>query len=664
VPTKAHVIPNSSRLSSGRRPRLLRRRVRVSAWTRYSSHPGHLTWGSPVGGAPVAAWRDRHPGSEDRGFALIEVMIAIALLLVVLVPSTQLIETTVQQSINTRDRVTALEMAEQGLEQISNDGITTLEGVLNTNFPVNSITIAGVAYTVTGYLTWLGVGNNPDLCTAGSPPQVMGATATVTWGRNNKLAESTVIDPPYGLAVFYLATGLTQGETNITTLTATTAQTIAAGATLTIGADTAYSQTVTVSAADNGTTTIDVTNSSGHPVTALYNFPANTTPVALPGEGYLAVQVNGGSGGPPADVGDVAVTVTPVSPAGPAQTFYPDNTGCVYEQELPGTYDISVGTGNVSPPPEPFVDLDQDLTPVSNIQPTNTTYAYVVTANTPTSPTFRYDEADLTTFQPAGTLQVATGTPVSVDNTQAHWETVIPAGSSATTAYLYPFSTTQPYGDIWYGDCFGEQPLNENTLQAIEGGTSVVSLGGLDDLALEFTKAGSPYSNLTASATMVNDDPTCSNNDTLGLAAPTAGISQTGVVVDQVSAPGCTLSGSTATCPAGEILASDDGKQVWAGSPGLPSNAYVYNANPLASTFTLSTSPVTSVPLTSTTTSFNFVLIGETYNVTATDSAGGGQATVNNLMVNPNGVVKWGVIPPGTFYQYPLTGTALTIAVP
>ncbi len=71
-------------------------------------------------------------------------MIAIALLLVVLVPSTQLIETTVQQSITTRDRVTALEMAEQGLEQISNDSITTLEADLNTNWAINTVTLAGV----------------------------------------------------------------------------------------------------------------------------------------------------------------------------------------------------------------------------------------------------------------------------------------------------------------------------------------------------------------------------------------------------------------------------------------------------------------------------------------------------------------------------------------
>jgi hypothetical protein len=584
-------------------------------------------------------------------------MIAIALLLVVLVPSTQLIETTVQQSIVTKDRVAALEMAEQGLEQISNDSITTLDADINTTWVLNTATAAGVTYTITGYLTWLGVGSNPDLCTAGSPPQVMSATAIVTWGKNSKLAESTIINPPYGLAVFYLATGITQGAT-VTTLTATTAQTIAAGATLTIGADTADSQTVAVSSADNGTTTISVTS-----FTALYSFPANTTPVALPGEGYLAVQVDGASslGGPPADVEDVAVTVTPVSPAGTAQTLYPDNTGCVYEQELPGTYDISLGTGSVSSPPEPFVDLDEDLTPLSPSWPTNTATAMVVTANTTTLSTWNYDESDLTSFVAAGTLPVAAGTPVSVDNSQmpnTHWATVIPVGSSATTAYLYPFSSAY---SVWYGDCSDEMPITANTLSASEGGTALVSMGGLDDLAYEVTKpvvGGSALAGATASATMTDVDSTCPNDTVTPVVTNAAGISKTGVVASFIQITGCSLHTNPVTCDS-NITSADDGKELVA--TGLPSNAYVYNAS--SGSFTLSSSPVASQPITSSTVT-SFYLVGEPYSVTVTDNSSLPVHTATAaLTVNPNGVIKWTAMPAGTFSQYPLTGTALTIPV-
>jgi hypothetical protein len=589
-------------------------------------------------------------------------MIAIALLLVVLVPSTQLIETTVQQSIVTRDRVAALELAEQGLEQISDDSISTLEADINTSWTLNTVTLLGVPYTVTGYLTWLGIGSNPDLCTAGSPPQVMSATATVTWGKNYKLAESTVINPPYGLAVLYLATALTTSESGLTTLTATTKQTIASGATLTIGADTADSQTVTVSAADNNTTTIDV-----NAFTPTYNFPANTTPVALPGDGFLAIQVNGATIGPPADVEDVAVTVTPVSPAGPAQTLYPDNTGCVYEQELPGTYDISLGTGTVSPPPQPFVDLGEDLTPLAppSDWPTNVTTAMVVTADNPTSSIWNYDESDLTTFVPAGTLPVATGTPVSVNSTQIpgnHMITVIPAGSSATTAYLYPFSGTG-YSDIWYGDCGDEQPpnvANYNTLQPSEGGTALVSLGSLGDLAYQVTKTlapTGPLANATAQAVMSDTDSSCPNDTVTPAITGAGGISQSGVVMITAQVSGCSLHTNPVTCDS-NMSAAYDGEQVVA--TGLQSNAYVYNAS--SGSFTLSSSPVASQPITSTVSSF--ALVGETYDVTVTDPGPPVHTSaITPLMVNPNGVIKWTTAPAGTFSQYPLTGTAITIPV-
>ncbi len=156
---------------------------------------------------------------------------------------------------------------------------------------------------------------------------------------------------------------------------------------------------------------------------------------------------------------------------------------------------------------------------------------------------------------------------------------------------------------------------------------------------------------------MVNDDPNCTNNDAV-VPVPTnsSGISQTGVVVDEEAEPGCTLSSNPATCPT--VVPADDGKQIWA--PGLPSNAYVYGAT-AGHTFTLSSSPVSSVPFTSATVT-NVVLIGETYSVKVTDTGDGNTATTN-LMVNPNGVIKWGVIPAGTFSQYPLTGTAVTIPV-
>jgi hypothetical protein len=586
-------------------------------------------------GAAVAVGRGR-PRRDDAGTGLVEVVIAMLVLLTVLVPTTSLIETTVQQAALTKQRVAAAEMAEQGLEQISNYPLSTLEADLNNpSVLLGTATVGGVTYTADGFISWLGAGSTPDLCQAGSPPQVMAATATVSWGKNNELAESTVINPPYSQAVFYLANALTSGHT-YTSLTATTNQTIASGSSLTVGADTSQTQTITVSSAVSNSTTIPVTS-----FTAAYSFSANTTPVALPGEGYLAVQVNGASGsGPPSDVSDVTVTVTQ---GATSTTYYPDNTGCVYEQELPGNYNVTLGTATGFTPP--FVDPSESQAPTTATPET-------VTANTTVSWPWSFDQSDVTSFASSGSVPVAGGAPVSVFNSHmpgVHWTTVIGAGSGAASADLYPFTST--YTGVWYGDCLDEQPLSPSTLTATPAGTSVVAVNGLGTLDVETLKSSVPFAGATVTATMVNNDTSCTNNDTLTLPVTNgSGISQAGVIMDTRTDTGVTVTSGSHTVTDPSLLSTDAGKLVV--GTGIPSNAYVYGVS--GTSFTLSSSPVTSTPLTATATSASLSLVGEKYSVTATDTGTHQSTTVSNLMVNPNGIVQ------GSNF---LSGTAVTVSV-
>ena len=143
----------------------------------------------------------------EAGFGLLEVLVAIVILLVVLVPATYLIDSAVQQTATGRQKVAATELAEQALEQLGNDSLTTLEGELDSTVKLSTETVAGVTYTVTAFLTWQGAGSAPDLCSSGSPPVSISASATVSWGSGSSksLAEQSVISPNYGLPVFYLA---------------------------------------------------------------------------------------------------------------------------------------------------------------------------------------------------------------------------------------------------------------------------------------------------------------------------------------------------------------------------------------------------------------------------------------------------------------------------
>ena len=163
----------------------------------------------------------------------------------------------------------------------------------------------------------------------------------MSWGVApiNSLAEQSVIDPPYTQPVFVLGAGLTSGR-SYTSITASAAQTLSTGSILTIGAGTAHDQTVTVSASTT-TTTINVTS-----FTANASYPKNT-PVALPNEGYLGVQVNGVTGTAPASVSAVSVTITSVT-SGASTTYTPDSNGCVYQDEVPGKYYVTLGQPHCS----------------------------------------------------------------------------------------------------------------------------------------------------------------------------------------------------------------------------------------------------------------------------------------------------------------------------
>ncbi|HZU80628.1 MAG TPA: hypothetical protein VE991_11985, partial [Acidimicrobiales bacterium] len=122
-------------------------------------------------------------------------------LLAIMVSTSYLVGTVLGQASSARQRVSATGLAEQWLETLANDPLTTLQADMNQTVTLSQATVAGVAYTVKAYLDWSGDGLAPSLCKTGSPPQVIRATVTVAWEVTNTLSETTVINPPYGTAV-------------------------------------------------------------------------------------------------------------------------------------------------------------------------------------------------------------------------------------------------------------------------------------------------------------------------------------------------------------------------------------------------------------------------------------------------------------------------------
>ncbi len=146
----------------------------------------------------------------DEGFGLIEVVVAFAVLLAVLVPTALILDNAAGQASTARLRLTALSLAEQCVEKLGNTGPPFTHGAPETGVPIQEdtncigstpVVESTVAYTLHAKFTWTtSEGSHPDLCTSGSVPSVLAVHVWVTWRHTHQVNDSTIIDfPPPGL---------------------------------------------------------------------------------------------------------------------------------------------------------------------------------------------------------------------------------------------------------------------------------------------------------------------------------------------------------------------------------------------------------------------------------------------------------------------------------
>ncbi len=462
------------------------------------------------------------PRRDEDGFGLVEVMLSLSVLLVVLVATSYLVDNVVQQAATSREKVAATELAEQWLEQLSNDPISSLQAYIakDVQLTPQPVTVAGVAFTVWGHLEWGDTGATHSLCTTGNPPQVIRATVTVKWS-GQAIGETTVMNPPYGTVipgdgflsiqiygltansppadtanlinvpvtvtpVTTLATGLTSGTTNIASLSVVgLTNPVAAGDSITIGSGSSTQVVTAQTAAAVGTGTQTIAISPKFTANATY--PGGTS------------------------VWDSAWGST---------VYNPDQYGCVYLQEPLGDYTESLGSPSGGPT---FIDNTENLTPLSPVQ-------FVTVAALPVHYAFTYDEAGTVAFSPSAAAPIATGMPISVSPNASLQTVVVPVGSNATSAVLFPFT---PAYSVWYGDCQPppragttmEEPATPATVSVTPQGSSSVAITGLDVLTVHATRAtGNFTGSVSASATITDSNAiTGSSGDGCPVADSTGG---------------------------------------------------------------------------------------------------------------------------------------------
>ncbi len=154
---------------------------------------------------------ERHRAHSSAGFGLIEVVIALALLMLIVLPMSYLLGTVLQQTGDARASVAAGLIAEQQLEEAhsilsssmtagTSSVCTPPSGtgpVLPCTIPQPPQTVQGFHYHINLYFDWY-VSGSTDVCTSGRVPQVVLAQVTVSWGPTLKsVSESSIVNLPY-----------------------------------------------------------------------------------------------------------------------------------------------------------------------------------------------------------------------------------------------------------------------------------------------------------------------------------------------------------------------------------------------------------------------------------------------------------------------------------
>ena len=138
-----------------------------------------------------------------------EVMVALTILLIVILPIGYLLDATVGQATQARQRLAALQLAEQWVEILSNSTPPVIGNSVVTATPETPVdpagqasahpTIAGTTFTVTSTYTEQSVNNGTgqsDLCSAGEPPSpnhpsVIVLQVQVSWDRGRFAVNDT-----------------------------------------------------------------------------------------------------------------------------------------------------------------------------------------------------------------------------------------------------------------------------------------------------------------------------------------------------------------------------------------------------------------------------------------------------------------------------------------
>jgi Tfp pilus assembly protein PilV len=136
---------------------------------------------------------------RDEGFAMLDCIVAMVVLLAVLLPTAYLFTNVISQAASARQRLTALSVAEQWIEKLNTQGPpadTNSQPEVGTAISETSSVLSGITYKVSALFNWTdATGGSPDFCSTDTSP-VLGLQVTVSWTANQSITDQAILNFP------------------------------------------------------------------------------------------------------------------------------------------------------------------------------------------------------------------------------------------------------------------------------------------------------------------------------------------------------------------------------------------------------------------------------------------------------------------------------------
>jgi len=130
---------------------------------------------------------------------MIDCIIAMVILLGVLIPTGYLFTNVISQSASARERITALSVAEQWVENLNTQGPpsdTNNQPEVGVSLTEPSSVLSGITYQVSAKFNWTdATGGTPNFCSTSTSP-VLGLTVTVSWGGGQSITDQAILNFP------------------------------------------------------------------------------------------------------------------------------------------------------------------------------------------------------------------------------------------------------------------------------------------------------------------------------------------------------------------------------------------------------------------------------------------------------------------------------------